>query len=705
MEVLDRHAPLKMKYIRGNDQPFVTKELRKEHMKRSRLRNKYRKNQTVNNEVLYKKQRNLCVNLLKKVKTSYYENLKPSSISDNKMFWKTVKPLFSENTISTDNITLIENDDIIFEDENVAEVFNSFFSHAVKNLNIEYYENLSFDEYFLRKDTDNVDPILKAIAKYEMHPSILKIKSTIPEKSTFSFTLTNLKAVITEIGNLSESKSTPIESIPAKILKDNYDVIGPKIVIDFNSSVQSGIFPQNQKLADISPIFKRDIKLYKENYRPVSILSALSKISEKLMLHQIDKYMRDKLSVYLCGFRKGMSAQNCLLLLVEKWKKSLDKGGKCGVLLTDLSKAFDCLVHDLLIAKLHAYGFDYLSLKLILSYLTGRLQRVRINASFSSWMEILTGVPQGSVLGPELYNINSNDLFMFMLLEIANYADDNSPFATAPTIPQVISQLEQESRTLLNWIRNNGLKANPDKFHLLLSDPSEELSTKVDNLDIKNSKTQKLLGIEIDNKLTFTDHVTSICKKASQKLHALSRVRNFMTLKQGKIILKTFILSHFGYCPLVWMFHSRTLNCRINKLHERALRITYKDDKSSFEELLIKDESFTVHERNIQKLAIELYKVAYRLSPEIMDSILPLKSGVIYPGESIFKTSNVKTVSWGTESLSHLGPRIWSIVPIHMKKYSLSKFTKKIRKWKPVACPCRLCKTYVRGLGFVTISN
>ena len=118
------------------------------------------------------------------------------------------------------------------------------------------------------------------------------------------------------------------------------------------------------------------------------------------MLHQIDDYMRDKLSMYICGFRKGMSAQNCLLFMVEKWRKSLDKAGKCGVLLTDLSKAFDCLVHDLLIAKLHAYGFDYHSLKLIHSYLTGRLQRVRINASFSSWWENLTGVPQGSVLGP-----------------------------------------------------------------------------------------------------------------------------------------------------------------------------------------------------------------------------------------------------------------------------------------------------------------
>ena len=130
-----------------------------------------------------------------------------------------------------------------------------------------------------------------------------------------------------------------------------------------------------------------------------------------------------------------------------------------------------------------------------------------------------------------------------------------------------------------------------------------------------------------------------------------------MTLKQGKIILKTFIQSHFGYCPLVWMFHSRTLNCRINRLHERALRITYKDEKSSFNELLIKDESFTVHERNIQKLAIELYKVAYGLSSKIMESILPLNSGVRNPGESVFKTFNVKTVYWGTESLAHkFGP-------------------------------------------------
>ena len=200
----------------------------------------------------------------------------------------------------------------------VAEIFNSFIGNAVKNLNIDYYEHFSFDEYFLCTETENLDPILRAIEKYEKHPSILKIKEITSENTCFTFKRTEIKSVIKEIANLNESKSAPNESIPAKILKDHYDIIGPKIVIDFNSSIKTGIFPQNQKLADVYPIFKNDLKHFKGNYRPVSVLSALSKILEKLMLYQIDEYMRDKLSLYLCGFRKGFNAQNCLLFMVEK---------------------------------------------------------------------------------------------------------------------------------------------------------------------------------------------------------------------------------------------------------------------------------------------------------------------------------------------------------------------------------------------------
>ena len=149
------------------------------------------------------------------------------------------------------------------------------------------------------------------------------------------------------------------------------------------------------------------------------------------------------------------------------------------------------------------------------------MQRVRINASFSSSSEVIFGVSQGSILGPSLFNINSNDSFLFLLYDIANYADDNSPFSCAESIPSVNSRLQIESEIILTWIRNNCMKANPDKFHLILSDSSNEYTMKVDKFHIHNSNSCKLLGIKVENKLSFNDHVSEMCAKASQKLHAL----------------------------------------------------------------------------------------------------------------------------------------------------------------------------------------
>ena len=142
-------------------------------------------------------------------------------------------------------------------------------------------------------------------------------------------------------------------------------------------------------------------------------------------------------------------------------------------------------------------------------------------------------------------------------MDVCNFADDNSPFTVASTIPKVQCQLENKASILLEWIGNNGLKANPDKFNLILSDANKTDKIQLAGVDIYNSETAKLLGIKIDSNLTFSEHVTDLCKKASCKLHALARISNYMTLRQRKIIMNTFITSHFGYCSLVWMFHSR----------------------------------------------------------------------------------------------------------------------------------------------------
>ena len=387
----------------------------------------------------------------------------------------------------------------------------------------------------------------------------------------------------------------------------------------------------------------------------------------------------------------------------RKVEKSLDQGGSCGALLTDLSKAFDCLLHDLLIAKLHAYGFEMKALRFVYSYLRERKQRVKIDNTYSNWEEIIFGVPQGSILGPLLFNIHLCDLFFIVKdIDIASYADDNTPYTCLDNSQLVIEKLEAVAKDILKWFDNNAMKANAEKCHLLVS-TNESISANIGHASIKSTKAEKLLGVLIDNKLSFNDHVKKICEKASQKLNALARLSPYMSVEKRRLIMKAFINSQFGYCPLVWMFHSRTLNSQINAVHERALRIVYQDKKSTFDELLLKDNSVMIHQRNLQVLATELYKVKSNIAPDLMKEIFPVNTQTYDLRSTVeFKTRKVKTVHYGTESLSFLGPKIWAMVPTEIKNAtSLREFKNKIKGWIPNNCPCRICKTYIQHVGFI----
>ena len=227
---------------------------------------------------------------------------------------------------------------------------------------------------------------------------------------------------------------------------------------------------------------------------------------------------------YQCGFRKGYSAQHCLLAMTEKMKEARDSNKVCAAVLTDLSKAFDCLLHDLLIAKLHAFGFDLKSLKVIHAYLNDRIQVTKVGSFYSEILQIIYSVPQGLNLVPLLFNVNLIDLFLagHYKSDFSNYVDDTTPYNCGSTFFETISDLEITSDNLFNWFFLNNFKANASKCHLFLS-PFNAKSINIKSSVIGGSSSEKFLGIRIDSNFTFEKHINELCKKGNLKLHALTR--------------------------------------------------------------------------------------------------------------------------------------------------------------------------------------
>ena len=348
VDLINRHAPLKEKHMRANNSPFMNRTLSKAVMTRSRLKNKFLKDPNDENRANYTKYRNYCTGLFRKEKKLYYNNLDIKLITDNKKFWKTVKPFFSDKHFIHNKINLLDGDEIISDDLQVAQRFNKYFSNVVKNLDIEGFESdYCFDL--------GLDHIANIVEKFKDHPSIHKIKEHVTVEEEFHFMDVSNSLMQDKITSLNINKPTTFNNIPTKILVENSDIISPFITDIYNKSKSRSEFPASLKLADITPAHKKGERTVEDNYRPVSILPSISKIFERNMYDQISQYIDKYLSPFLFGFRKGFSTQHCLITMLEKWKKAMDKGKIAGALLTDLSKAFDCLSHELLIAKLEAY--------------------------------------------------------------------------------------------------------------------------------------------------------------------------------------------------------------------------------------------------------------------------------------------------------------------------------------------------------------
>ena len=363
----------------------------------------------------------------------------------------------------------------------------------------------------------------------------------------------------------------------------------------------------------------------KVNYRPISILTMISKIFERLLDRQMldvkTKVLHDGISAY----RINYNCQSVLLHAVESWKLALDQRKKVGILLMDLSKAFDSISHPLLLAKLHAYGFAENAIKLLASYLTGRSQKVKIHSDFSDYNTLKRGVPQGSVLGPSLFNLFINDLFCFIQKTIlSNFADDNTLTAIAGSIDEVKKLLKEESAIAVKWYTDNDLKVNTSKFQTMLlgSNDTTDFSVEVMGNSIEQTHSTRLLGISIDKNLAFDSHVSELCKKVATQLAVLTRFKRILDIPSKLAIVKTFIMSHFKYCSIIYHFCSCESSQKMDRIIERALRYVYSDFDSTYNDLLEKSDLASLENDRQKDIVIQTFKILHGIAPGYLNKFI-----------------------------------------------------------------------------------
>ena len=260
-----------------------------------------------------------------------------------------------------------------------------------------------------------------------------------------------------------------------------------------------------------------------------------------------------------------------------------------GMILMDLSKAYDCLPHDLIIAKLETYGLDTNSLRFLFEYLSCRKQRTKMGSAYSNWSEVLRGIPQRSILGPLLFNIFINNIFFFIeKFEICNFADDYTLYSCDRNLLRIKENLISDIKSISFWCRTNSLKANAGKWQFMILNRKNHRRQRmvIDSITAKESNEVILLLIIIDNKLVFKKHIENLCGIAQYKLHTLTRIKKYLTLDKAILLGNTFKNTHFNYAPLIWMFCRKTFYHKIENNHHRTSKVIYQSEVS-YEILLL----------------------------------------------------------------------------------------------------------------------
>jgi hypothetical protein len=650
-QIFEKYFPLITVKIANSNSPrkcWITKGLIKSCKRKSKLYKKYINCPTKLNKKIYTDYRNKLKSLLRKAETSYYKNQLDFFAGDLRQTWKLLNKVLNKNGNNCFTDTFMKEDgSIITDHREIVEHFNDFF--------INIGDKLSS---CIPQPTTKFNSFLKG-----------------SYKDSFAMHLTNSSEVIEVVHGFCNKRSYGADSIPVCIMKDCIEPISELLSRIINSSILSGCFPNELKIAKVCPVYKSGSRASFSNYRPISVLPSFSKIFEKIACKRLEAYINSKniLEKNQFGFRRIHSTYMAILDMYDKISESIDKHEVSIGVFIDLSKAFDTINHKILIDKLEHYGIRGVPLQWFKDYLSNRKQYVYYNNTASSLQTITCGVPQGSILGPLLFVLYVNDMMnCSKLLHFILFADDTNLFYCNKNYEDLMKNVNLELSKLSEWFRANRLSLNISKTNYILFGnrrrclADTKFNICIDGNIIERVCFTKFLGVYIDEDLNFKHHTAQISKKISKSLGILNRVKYILPRKTLVTLYRTMIHPYLSYCNIIWGGASLLALNRLICLQKRAVRlITCSYFRAPSNPIFDKLGILKLQDVYKYEILMFVFKFKYNMLPACCMHLLQQRStsGHYYlRKEPDFVMSSFRTLS-RKRSVTIAGPELWNALP------------------------------------------